>query len=159
MFPYPLCRRIFLMAYLIFTVKQLVWNKIKKHNAPSCWNARLVFSTETVGVKLGRRLCAWKRLRVRELWDGLWEISSSTDSPSCLTVFTTSCLGSLRVCKQLITSSQLFMSSKCSLFGTLLLSWAKTCAVNNESAEILTSFEKLTSDTDFRYFISGSAIK
>lgn len=158
MFPYPLCRRIFLIAYLIFTVKQLVWNKVKKHNASSCWNARLVFSTETVGVKLGRRLCAWKRLRVRELWDGLWEISSSTDSPSCLTVFTTSCLGSLRVCKQLIMSSQLFMSSRCSLFGTLLLSWAKTCVVNNESAEILTSFEKLASDTDFKYFVSGSAI-
>lgn len=31
-----------LIAYLIFTVKQLVW---KKHNASSCWNARLVFST------------------------------------------------------------------------------------------------------------------
>lgn len=150
MFPYPLRGRIFLLAYLIFTAKQLI--------------ARLVVEmrglcTETVGVKLGRRLCAWKRLRVRELWDGLWEISSSTDSPSCLAIFTTSCLGSLRVCKQLITSSQLFMSSRCSLFGTLLLNWAKTFVVNNESAEILTSFEKFASDTDFSYFVSGSAIK
>lgn len=53
-----------LIAYLSFTAKRLVWNKIKKHNASSCWNARLVFSTETVGVKLGRlrvleRDCEW----------------------------------------------------------------------------------------------------